>query len=61
MKTTNKQLADDLINEIIDSKMSFNKKMVVLKLLDKAFRDYLGIIFLSNQELEENDILNRSM
>ena len=55
------KLTESLVNEITDSNMSFTKKKAVLKLLDKAFRKHLGIIYLSNQELEDNDILNRSM
>lgn len=55
------KLAEELVNEITDSKMSFTKKMTVLKLLDKAFRKHLGVIYFSNEELENNDILRRSM
>ena len=55
------QLKEMLLQEITDSNMTFQKKMRVLKLLDQAFRKHLGVIFLSNKELEENDILQRSM
>jgi len=51
----------NIINEIIDSNMSFNRKMKVLKQLDKVFRNHYGKIYLSNKELDENDILIRSM
>ena len=61
MPKTNKKLAEEIVNEITNSKMSFTKKIAILKLLDKAFRENLGIIYLSNHELEDNDILFRSM
>lgn len=61
MQKANKKLAEDIVNEILNSKMSFTEKLAVLKLFDKAFREYLGIIYLSNQEIENNDILFRSM
>lgn len=61
MKNSNQQIAKDLAREITDSNMSFRKKLLVLQMLDKAFRKHLGIMFLSNSELEENDILFRSM
>jgi len=57
----NRNIITSIINEIIDSKMSLNRKMIVLKQLDKAFRHYYGIIYLSDSELDENDILLRSM
>jgi hypothetical protein len=41
--------------------MTFRKKMEVLNLLDKAFRKYYGKIYLSDSELDMNDILIRSM
>ena len=61
MENLNKKIGEDLINEITNSNMSFKRKMKVLGLLDLAFRKYLGIIYLSDDELEKNDILNRSM
>ena len=61
MKTQNQQIKENLINEITNSKMSFERKIKVLQLLDKAFRKYLGKIYLSDKEIEQNDILNRSM
>jgi hypothetical protein len=50
-----------IINEITDSNIPHKKKMIILKKLDKAFRQFYGIIYLSNKELEENDVLFRSM
>jgi len=61
MKNTDEKLAQDLIKEITTSNMSIKRKLVILELLDKAFRKHFGIIYLSNHELEENDILYRSM
>lgn len=61
MKELDKQLAKKLINEISDSNMTFQRKMKVLKLLDKAFRKHLGLFYLTDKELEEGDILYRSM
>jgi len=57
----NKNIITSIVNEIIDSNMSLNRKMIVLKQLDRAFRHYYGIIYLSDNELDENDILLRSM
>ncbi|PHS07296.1 MAG: hypothetical protein COA88_08990 [Kordia sp.] len=50
-----------IINEITDSNMPLNKKMIILKKLDKVFRQYYGIIYLSDRELNQKDILLRSM
>ncbi|OUS02577.1 hypothetical protein A9Q86_03490 [Flavobacteriales bacterium 33_180_T64] len=61
MKDTDKKLAQDLVKEITTSNMTIQKKLLVLELLDKAFRKHFGIIYLSNHELEDNDILFRSM
>lgn len=61
MKKLDKELAEKLIIEITESNMTFQKKMTVLKLLDKAFRKHLGVFYLSDKELEDNDILYRSM
>lgn len=61
MKKSDKKLIQDLVNEITISNMNIQKKLVVLKLLDEAFRKYFGTIYLSNIELENNDILIRSM
>ena len=60
MKESDKELARKLISEITDSNMTFKKKMIVLRLLDKAFRNHLGVFYLSNEELEAKDILYRS-
>ena len=57
----NLNIVTNIINQIIDSEMSFNRKAKVLKLLDKAFRKHYGKIYLSDSELNENDILLRSM
>ncbi len=61
MKKLDKILAEKLISEITDSNMTFQKKMKVLRLLDQAFRKHLGVLYMSDKELEENDILYRSM
>ena len=61
MEQSKEQLRDELLKEITSSKMTFKRKIKVMKLLDKAFRNYLGIICLSDQEIEDMDILNRSM
>ena len=55
------KIVDSIIEEITDSNMSLRKKMLVLKLLDKAFREYYGKIYLSDSELAKNDFLIRSM
>lgn len=55
------KIVDTLIHEITESNMTLRKKMLVLKLLDKAFRKYHGKIYLSDNELDNNDILIRSM
>jgi hypothetical protein len=61
MKNQNKKIRENILNEISNSKMSFKRKMKMLKLMDVAFRNTLGVFYLSNKELVENDILNRSM
>lgn len=61
MDKTENEFKNLLIKEITDSNMSFDRKTKVLKMLDTAFRQYLGVIFLSNQELEDADLLHRSM
>lgn len=61
MKQSDQKMKALLVQEITDSNMKFKRKMKVLKLLDQAFREYLGVIYLSDQEIEERDILNRSM
>ena len=61
MKEVDSELAKKLIIEITDSNMTFQKKMKVLKLLDEAFRKHMGVFYLSDKELDDNDILYRSM
>jgi hypothetical protein len=61
MGENNTKIIDTIISEITDSNMTFRKKMEVLNLLDKAFRKYYGKIYLSDSELDMNDILIRSM
>jgi hypothetical protein len=55
------KIVDTIIDEITDSNMTLRKKMLVLKLLDKAFREYYGKIYLSDSELANNDFLIRSI
>jgi len=55
------KIKEELLNEITNSNMTLQRKMKVMELLDAAFRKYLGVIYLSDKELEKNDILNRSM
>ena len=55
------KIVDSIIEEITDSNLTLRKKMLVLKLLDKAFREYYGKIYLSHSELAKNDFLIRSM
>ena len=61
MKEENKKIREDLLHEITNSNMTFERKMKLMRLLDKAFRKYLGTIYLSDEELARNDFLNRSM
>jgi len=61
MKSKDKNIIENIVNEVMLSKIALNKKMTILRLLDKAFRKHHGIIYLSNQELDDNDILFRSM
>ena len=53
MTNSDKKLKQDLLNEVLNSKMSLQKKLKVMQLLDVAFRKYLGIIYLSDEELGE--------
>ncbi len=61
MKDTDTQLKENLLNEITNSKMTLERKLKVMRLLDEAFRKFMGIIYLTDKEIENNDILNRSM
>ncbi len=61
MKDSNQKIKEDILNEITNSNMTLQRKMKLMKLMDSAFRKYLGIIYLSDEELSENDLLNRSM
>ena len=61
MKNQDKKIREDILNEIAKSNMTIQRKMRLMELMDSAFRKYLGIIYLSDKELEKNDILNRSM
>ena len=55
------KIKEDLLNLILGSRMKFEKKMLTMKLLDQLFRKELGVFYLSDKELEDKDILNRSM
>jgi hypothetical protein len=61
MKEPIEDLKDKIIGEIELSNMKFKRKMRLLKLLDQAFRKEMGVFYLSDEELESTDILNRSM
>ncbi len=62
MKNSDIKLKEELLNEIVNSNMTLKKKMKVLRILDKAFRRYLGVIYLSDEELDELSLFhNRSM
>lgn len=39
-------MKNTLVKEITNSNMTLKRKMKVLKLLDSAFREYLGVIYL---------------
>lgn len=60
MKNKKKSIKE-LINEIENLNIRLDKKMKLLNLLDKVFRENYGVIYLSNKELEEKDILIRSI
>ena len=61
MKQTNAELRDNLLKEVSDSNISLERKMKILQLIDAAFREYMGAVYLTDEELEQNDILSRSM
>ena len=50
MNKSKEQLRTQIIHEIDISKMNFNRKMKLLKLLDTAFRKDLGVFYLSDKE-----------
>lgn len=59
--TIDKQtLRDELLEEIEASGIQLERKLRLMELMDKAFRQHLGVFFLSDEELEQKDILNRS-
>ncbi len=53
-------LRNALIEEIEGSGIKLDSKLRLMELMDKAFREQLGVFFLSDEELEQKDILNRS-
>lgn len=59
MKEENLKIRQDLLYEITNSNMTFQRKMKLMRMLDNAFRKYLGVNYLSNEELNTNDLLNR--
>lgn len=59
MKEENLKIRQDLLYEITNSNMTFQRKMKLMRMLDNAFRKYLGVNYLSNEELNTNDFLNR--
>ena len=61
MNETDKKLKKELLREISDSRMTVQRKLKIMQLLDQAFRTYMGVIYLSDEELDERDILSRSM
>ena len=61
MKQSNIELRENLLKEIENANISLERKMKILKLIDTAFREYMGTVYLTDTEVEENDILSRSM
>ena len=61
MNNLDKKRRENILNEITNSNMTIQRKMRLMELIDGAFRKYLGVIYLSDKELEQKDILNRSM
>lgn len=61
MSNSDKQLREELLNEITNSNMTITRKLKVMQLLDKAFRKYLDVMYLSDDEIQRKDILSRSM
>lgn len=59
MKEENLKIRQDLLYEITNSNMTFQRKMKLMRMLDNAVRKYLGVNYLSNEELNTNDFLNR--
>lgn len=53
-------LRNALLEEIEGSGIKLDSKLRLMELMDKAFREQLGVFFLSDEELEQKDILNRS-
>ncbi len=49
-----------LLEEIETSGIKLDSKLRLMELMDQAFRQHLGVFFLSDEELEQKDILNRS-
>lgn len=61
MSTNDERLKKQILNSIEESNMKLDRKLHLLSLLDRAFRQYLGVISLSDDEIHQNDILSRSM
>ena len=60
MMKKEQSLRNALIEEIEGSGIKLDSKLRLMELMDKAFREQLGVFFLSDEELEQKDILNRS-
>lgn len=54
-------LKDEILDLIENSNMKIGNKLSLMKLLDKAFRQHMGVMFVTDEEIEQNDILSRSM
>ena len=61
MNKLDKKIREDILIEIYNSNMTLKRKMKIMELMDNTFRKYLGTIYLSDEELQKKDILNRSM
>ena len=57
----NAKIKKELLNSILGSRMKFENKMRTMELLVQLFRKELGDFYLSDNDLEDKDNLNRSM
>lgn len=55
------QLKEQILSLVEESRMKLDNKLKLLWLMDKAFKASIGTFYVTDEELEERNILYRSM
>lgn len=61
MRNEDSKLKDQILNIVEESRMKLDNKLKLMWLMDKAFRNSLGPIYVTDRELDDRDLLHRSM